>query len=106
MKLRQIISLYENNEKIRKITSNIVNNYNKEEVISKIEKKALDDYVPSNWEAQAESEMEWYNKYGENQAENDVITEIINKAARNKKFNLNSTEIADLQNWFYNAYNI
>lgn len=106
MNLKEFIELNEQNEKIRKITSYIVNNYNKEELVSKIEKKAVGEYVPSNWEAEAESEMEWYSKYGENQAENDVFTEIINKASSKKGFRLTSSEVADLQNWFYNAYNI
>lgn len=106
MNLKEFISLNEQKDKINKIISYVVKNYNKEEIVSKIEKKAVDEYVPSNWEAQAESEMEWYNKYGENQAENDVFTEIINKASTEKKVKLSSSEIADLQNWFYNAFNI
>lgn len=104
--LKDFLQLEEREEKINTFISYIVKNYNKEEVASKIEKKAVDEYVPADWEEKASDQIEWYEKYGEGQAEEDVIREIYQEVSSKKNVRLNSSEYADLQNWFYNAYNL
>lgn len=104
--LKDFLRLDEEKSKINKVIAYIVRNYKEDEVISKVEKVAVDKYVPSNWEEEAETELQWYEKNGQNQAEEDVIQEIISKAKSKIKENLSSSEIADIQNWFYNAYDL
>lgn len=104
--LKGFLELNEKDDKINSLISYIVKNYNEEEVVSKIEKKAIDEYVLSDWETKAKDEIEWYEKYGRGEAEEDVIREIIQEASRRKSVSLSSTEYADLQNWFYNAFSL
>lgn len=106
MHLKEFISINEEKAKLGDLTKYIVKNYSQEEVVSKIEQTAEDKFIPSNWEEQADNKQQWYDKYGKNQAEDDVITEIIQKAAKKKGVNLNSSSLADMQNWFYNAYSL
>lgn len=104
--LKDFLKLYEEEDKVNDVISFIVKNYNEEEVVSKIEKKAIDEYIPSDWESKAQDEIQWYEKYGQGQAEEDVIREIVQEASRKKSITLSSSQYADLQNWFYNKYNL
>lgn len=104
--LKSFLELNEKDDKINSLISYIVKNYNEEEIVSKIEKKAIDEYVPNDWETKAKDEIEWYEKYGRGEAEEDIIKEIIQEASRRKSVTLSATEYADLQNWFYNAFSL
>lgn len=104
--LKRFLYLYEEQNKLNSLISYIVKNYTEEEIVSKVEQTAIDNYVPSDWEEDAESELEWYNEYGKGEAEDDVITNIIQEASRKKGVKLTSSQFADMQNWMYNAYSI
>ncbi len=104
--LKKFLELNEKENKKFEVINYITKNYDEEKIDSNIEKKSLEKYVDSDWEKKASNQLDWYNKYGEGQAESDVSQEIINKAMRAKGFRLTDSEIADLMNWFYNKYNL
>ena len=103
--LKDYLLLHEQSEKIEDITSFILKNYSQGKVDNLIGKK-IPEYVDPGWDDEFETEEEWYNEYGQGEAEYDVITEIIQQASRKNNVNLSQTEFADLQNWFYKKYDI
>lgn len=104
--LKKFLELNEKENKKAEVIDYIVGKYNEEQIVSKIEKKALADYVPSDWEQKASNQLDWYEKYGQGQAENDIAEEVIREAMREKGFSLTDSEIADLLVLFFNAFNL
>lgn len=95
--------LRENKDSNKDIINAIIKNNKRKDIIKEVEKKSK-EYVSKDWEKEADTELEWYEKYGRGEAENDVALKIINNAAEEVGITLNDSRLADLMNWFYNTY--
>lgn len=86
-----------NDDEVVEIAEKILENYSILNITQSVDEQML-EYVDDDWENDGdyESEYDWYQDFGRNEAENDVIIELVNEYQRDNKIEFDIDSFIDI----------
>jgi len=84
-------------DEVVEVAEKILENYSVFDITQSVDEQIL-DYVDDDWKTDGdyESEYDWYQDFGRNEAENDVIIELVNEYQRDNKIEFDIDSFIDI----------